>query len=237
MKIKSYFGGKNDFLGLHALSKIKAVINEIEKNHNIKIDLESIPLDDEITLELFRTADTNDIFLFESDGMKSDLAELHPDSFNDLVAIYSLYRRGSMDFIPQLIENKKNKNKDYGVFCDYSEILDETYGIIVYQEQLMQLVKEICGCSLAEADIMRREMGKKKLESLMQQKKLFVEGAGKKGISEEIAKDMFHELMNFSAYAFNKSHSVAYALISWQQAYLKAHYPDEFEKFAEEWER
>lgn len=221
------------FLGLHALTKTKAVINEIKKNHNIKIDLNSIPLDDEKTLELFRTADTNDIFLFESDEMKRNLTELYPDSFNDLVALSSLYRPGPMDYIPQFIENKKIRNKDYGIFSDYSEILDETYGIIVYQEQFMQLITEICGCSLDEADIMRREIAKKRPESVMAMKDIFIEGAGQKGISEEIAEDMFYELLPFSVYSYNKSHSVAYTLIGWQQAYLKSHYPDEFEKVEE----
>ncbi len=219
---------KMDFLGLRTLTIIRDTISLISKNHNVKIDIDKIPLDDEKTYQLFWKGQTTGIFQFESAPMREYLKKLKPTSINDLSAMNALYRPGPMDFIDDFIDRKQGIKKVEYLHPILENILKETYGIIVYQEQVIQIANKVGGMSLAEADILRRAMGKKDLAAMKQQKEKFITGAKANGISAKIAEEIFESIDKFANYGFNKSHSVAYSLVAYQTAYLKAYYTPEF---------
>lgn len=219
---------KMDFLGLRTLTIIRDAIDLIEKTRGIKIDLESIPTDDELTYKLFSKGKTTGVFQFESAPMKEHLKNLKPTSIKDLSAMNALYRPGPMEFIDDFIDRKHGRKPIEYLHPLLEEILSETYGIIVYQEQVIQIANKIAGMSLAEADILRRAMGKKDLAEMKRQKTKFVEGAVKNKIPKKIAEEIFVVIDKFANYGFNKSHAVAYSFVAYQTAYLKANYTAEF---------
>jgi len=219
---------KMDFLGLRTLTVFDRALTLIKQNRGEEIVLETIPLDDEETFELFSHARTVGVFQFESPGMQEYLRKLQPNSINDLVAMNALYRPGPMDMINDFIARKHGKQRIDYLHPLLESILRETYGIIVYQEQVIRITSEIAGFSLARADLMRRAMGKKDKLLMAELKKEFVAGATQKGIQRRLAVEIFDFIEKFASYGFNKSHSVAYSIIAYQTAYLKAHYPAEF---------
>jgi len=219
---------KMDFLGLRTLTIIRDTLSLIKKNHNVEIDIDEIPLDDEESYKLFAKGQTTGIFQFESPPMREHLKKLNPTSLSDLAAMNALYRPGPMEFIDQFIDRKFGRKQVKYLHPILEEILKETYGIIVYQEQVIQIANKIGGMSLAEADILRRAMGKKDLLAMKEQKAKFIDGADARGISKKIAGEIFVSIDKFANYGFNKSHAVAYSYIAYQTAYLKAHYPSEF---------
>ena len=221
---------KMDFLGLKTLSIIKDCVKNIElrTNGEVVIDIDAIPLDDEKTYELFQRGEMTGIFQFESDGMRRYLKELKPTNIEDLIAMNALYRPGPMDYIPSFVNRKHGKEK-----VDYphewlEEILTPTYGIMVYQEQIMQTAQIMADYTLGKADMLRRAMGKKKIKEMEEHRKIFIEGATKKGVDEKQAEDIFEIMAKFASYGFNRSHAAAYSVLAYQTAWLKAHYPAEF---------
>ncbi len=218
---------KMDFLGLRTLTVIESALDLISRNHNVTIDLDAIPEDDIPTFELFGHGQTTGVFQFESTGMQDWLRKLKPTTVSDLVAMNALYRPGPMEMIGDFIVRKQGKKIEYP-HPNLEPILRETYGIIVYQEQVMKIASEVAGFSLAKADLMRRAMGKKDKELMARQKKQFIAGAVDRGYSTKVASDIFDMIEKFASYGFNKSHSVAYSILAYQTAYLKAHYPAEF---------
>ena len=219
---------KMDFLGLRTLTIIKDTLEIIKKNHGVDVDIENVPLDDKKTYELFSKGQTTCVFQFESGPMREYLKKLHPTSLNDLSAMNALYRPGPMEFIDDFIDRKFGRKEVEYLDPVLEPILKETYGIIVYQEQVIQIANRVGGMSLAEADILRRAMGKKDLAAMAEQKVKFIEGAVKNGISKQIATEIFDAIDKFANYGFNKSHAVAYSFVAYQTAYLKAHYTPEF---------
>ncbi|MFZ4740889.1 MAG: DNA polymerase III subunit alpha [Bacteroidales bacterium] len=219
---------KMDFLGLKTLSIIKSAIVNIYKRHNVKIDIDTIPLDDTLTFELYQKGDTIGTFQFESDGMRGYLKDLKPTNIEDLIAMNALYRPGPMQFIQTFINRKLGKEKAEYPHAMLEEILKPTHGIMVYQEQIMQTAQLMGGYSLGRADVLRRAMGKKKLEAMKAEQQEFVAGAVKQGIDEKKANETFEIMEKFAQYGFNRSHSAAYSLVAYQTAYLKAHYPAEY---------
>ncbi len=219
---------KMDFLGLRTLTIIRDTLDFIKKNHNVIIDIDSIPFDDEKTYALFSKGQTTGVFQFESSPMREYLKRLQPNSLSDLAAMNALYRPGPMEFIDDFIERKFGRKKVKYKHPILETILKETYGIIVYQEQVIQIANQVGGMSLAEADILRRAMGKKDLLAMEAQKIKFLDGAVKKEIPQKVAKEIFDAIFKFANYGFNKSHAVAYSYIAYQTAYLKAYYPAEF---------
>lgn len=219
---------KMDFLGLRTLTIIQDALEIIKKNHGVEIDIDAVPLDDEETFQLFSKGQTTGVFQFESAPMREYLKRLKPGSLKDLSAMNALYRPGPMEFIDDFIERKFGRKELTYLHPLLEPILKETYGIIVYQEQVIQIANKVGGMSLAEADNLRRAMGKKDLKAMKEQKVKFVEGSGEKGISSKIATEIFDAIDKFANYGFNKSHAVAYSFVAFQTAYLKAHYPAEF---------
>lgn len=219
---------KMDFLGLRTLTIIRDTLSLIKKNHNVEIDIDEIPLDDEDSYKLFAKGQTTGIFQFESPPMREHLKKLNPTCLSDLAAMNALYRPGPMEFIDQFIDRKFGRKQVKYLHPILEDILKETYGIIVYQEQVIQIANIIGGMSLAEADLLRRAMGKKDLLAMKEQKAKFIDGADAKGISKKIAEEIFAAIDKFANYGFNKSHAVAYSYIAYQTAYLKAHYTSEF---------
>ncbi|OGU75150.1 MAG: DNA polymerase III subunit alpha [Ignavibacteria bacterium RBG_16_34_14] len=219
---------KMDFLGLRTLTIIRDTISLVEKRRNIKIDLEDVPLNDEKTFQLFSKGQTTGVFQFESAPMKEYLKKLKPSSLSDLSAMNALYRPGPMNFIDDFIDRKFGRKQVIYLHPVLESILKETYGVIVYQEQVIQIANKVAGMSLAEADILRRAMGKKDLKTMENQKVIFIAGAVKKNIPKKTAEDIFDAINSFANYGFNKSHSVAYSYIAYQTAYLKAHFTPEF---------
>ena len=220
---------KNDLLGLKELTKLKQLSNEISKNTKEDFYYKTIPLKDETTIEAFAKGSTTDVFQFESQGMKKILKQFKPETFSDLVLMNTMYRPGPMDYIPTIIETKEGcRNRDDFPGCQ--ELLNESYGLPVYQEQIMQIAQTLAGYSLGEADMLRRALVKKKLDVLMAKKKDFVERAVQKGITEEQAVEIFEILIPFAGYAFNKSHALSYTLMAWWEMYMKVHYPKEYKK-------
>ncbi len=219
---------KMDLLGLKNLTIIENCLARIYKVKKDSIDIENIPLDDEKTYELLQKVDTKGIFQIESDGMKRYLKSLKPTEINDIIAMVALYRPGPMSLIPEYIKRKHKKKKVEYLHPKLEEILKPTYGIMVYQEQLMQVAQKIAGFSLSEADVLRKAVGKKIKELLQTQEKKFISGCKKNKIPKETAEKLWEWILPFAEYGFNKSHSVAYAMIAYQTAYLKAHYPIEF---------
>ena len=220
---------KIDILGLRTLTIIKDTI-EILKKEGKEIDIENIPLDDKKTYNLLSKGLTNGIFQLESDGMKDILRKIKPDSFNDIMAVISIYRPGPLGGLTKdsFIKRKHGKEPVSFMHKSLEPLLKETYGIILYQEQVMQISSIVAGFSLGEADILRRAMGKKLPEVMDEKRKAFVEGSLKRGYSEKVANKLFDLIVPFAGYGFNKSHSAGYSLISYRTAYLKAHYPQQF---------
>lgn len=219
---------KMDFLGLRTLTIIKDTLKLIKKNHNVEINIEEIPLDDVKTYQLFSKGQTTGVFQFESPPMREYLKKLKPSSISDLSAMNALYRPGPMEFIDDFIDRKYGRKEIKFLHPVLGDILKETYGIIVYQEQVIQIANKVAGMSLAQADILRRAMGKKDLAAMREQHKIFVDGAVQNGIPAKIAAEIFEAIDKFANYGFNKSHSVAYSFVAYQTAYLKAHYTPEF---------
>lgn len=219
---------KMDFLGLKTLSIIKTALLLIQQNHGIEIEIDAIPLDDAKTFQLYQRGDTNATFQFESAGMQKHLRDLKPDSFEDLIAMNALYRPGPMAYIPQYVARKHGKEEVKYDLEDMKEYLEETYGITVYQEQVMLLSQKLAGFSKGDADVLRKAMGKKQIATLNKMKVQFLEGANSKGHPKDILEKIWTDWEAFAEYAFNKSHSTCYAFVAYQTAYLKAHYPSEY---------
>lgn len=219
---------KMDFLGLENLTLIEETLKKIYAIHKKEIDINNIPLDDKKTFKLFQQGQTIGVFQFESEGMRKWLRKLKPSSFEDLVAMIALYRPGPLQFIETYIKRKFKREKVEYLHPKLENILKETYGIPIYQEQIMKIAQELAGFTLGEADILRKAIGKKIKDLLLEQKEKFIKGCEKNKIPEEIAKKIWNWIEPFGSYSFNKSHSVAYATIAYQTAYLKAHYPVEF---------
>lgn len=230
---------KMDFLGLRTLTVIKSAENLIRK-FNLSFSIDKIDIDDKAVFEMMCAAQTEGVFQFESAGMRSVLSQLKPESLEDLIAVISLYRPGPMDSIPTYIENRHNPDKIKYKAPQLKNILEVTYGCMVYQEQVMQICCELAGYSYGRADIVRRAMSKKKHDVMLKEREAFVngmvdengnvicEGAVRRGIDEKTANEIFDEMISFASYAFNKAHAAAYAYVAYQTAWLKCHYPCEF---------
>lgn len=219
---------KMDFLGLKTLSILKNALALIKENHGVEIDIDTIPLDDPKTFELYQRGETNGTFQFESAGMQKYLRDLKPDKFNDLIAMNALYRPGPIAYIPNFIDRKHGREAISYDLPVMEEDLKDTYGITVYQEQVMLLSQKIAGFSKGDADVLRKAMGKKQKSVLDKMKKQFVEGATQKGHPADKLEKIWTDWEAFAQYAFNKSHSTCYAYVAYQTAYLKAHYPSEY---------
>lgn len=219
---------KMDFLGLKNLTIIQHAVKIIEKTKGAKIIIDKIPLDDQKTYKLLQQALTTGVFQLESGGMKRYLRQLKPSTFEDVIAMVALYRPGPMDWIPDFISRKHGRKKITYIHPKLEPILKNTYGVAVYQEQVMQISQSLAGFSLSEADIMRKAMGKKIPELIQEEKIKFVDGCVSNGIDRRIAEKIFAFIEPFAGYGFNRSHAACYALIGYQTAWLKAHYPTEF---------
>ena len=227
---------KMDFLGLRTLTVLQNALAMIKKNHGIDIDLKNIDYDDKKVYEFISTGRTDAVFQLESGGMQSFMKRLKPENLEDIIAGISLYRPGPMDFIPKYIAGKNNKDKVSYDTPQLISILEPTYGCIVYQEQVMQIVRDLAGYTMGGSDEVRRAMSKKKAHIMEMERKNFVYGNEEKGINgcinngigEDVANKIFDEMIDFASYAFNKSHAACYAVVSYQTAYLKYYYPKEF---------
>lgn len=219
---------KMDFLGLKTLTIIKEAIRIIKERHNVEIDPDEIPLDDEKTYQLYQKGLTNGTFQFESPGMQKHLRNLKPDKFQDLIAMNALYRPGPLEYIPNFIARKHGREEIKYDLPDMEGYLAETYGITVYQEQVMLLSQKLAGFTKGQADALRKGMGKKKKEIIDELKPKFLEGCEQNGHPVEIAEKVWKDWEAFAAYAFNKSHSTCYSVVAFHTAYLKAHYPAEY---------
>jgi DNA polymerase III subunit alpha len=221
---------KIDFLGLKNLTLIDRVLQLIKKSYGLSLDMNKLALDDPKTFELICQGSTSGVFQLESSGLKDVLRKLKPDKFEDIIAVNALYRPGPLGsgMVDDFIERRHGRQKIKYLFPELEPILAETFGVIVYQEQVMKIASAIGGYSLGEADILRRAMGKKKAEVMAEQSAIFVEKAGARGFDQKKAQELFDLLAYFAGYGFNKSHSAAYALIAYQTAYLKANYLPEF---------
>ncbi len=219
---------KFDFLGLKTLTVLKKAVDFIARGRGITIDLAAVPLDDKPSYEMLARAETIGVFQLESTGMRDSLKRLKPDRFEDIIAMVALYRPGPMDNIPTYINRKHGEEPVDCLHPILEPILKETYGVIIYQEQVMQIAQVMAGYSLGEADLLRRAMGKKDKAEMAKQQARFVEGATKNGVSKKDATYIFELVDKFAGYGFNKSHAAAYALVSYHTAYLKANYPEEF---------
>ncbi|TDL77466.1 DNA polymerase III subunit alpha [Rhodococcus qingshengii] len=216
---------KMDFLGLRNLTLLESIVSSIQKKTGRKVDIKTLPLNDEKTFELLARGETTGIFQLESEGMRKVLLRLKPSRFEDIVAVNALYRPGPMENIPLFIERKHGSQAVEYPHKDLEPILENTYGVIVYQEQIMQIASKMAGFSLGEADLLRRAVGKKQKEVLDRERNHFVQGALKKGYERELANDIYDLIVRFANYGFNRSHAVAYSMITYQLAYLKANYP------------
>ena len=220
---------KMDFLGLKTLTIIRDAIALIKQNHGVEIDPDEIPLDDVTTYELYQRGETNGTFQFESAGMQKHLKNLKPTNIEDLIAMNALFRPGPMQFIDTFIARKRGDEAVEYPHELLEGILKNPYGIMVYQEQIMQAAQIMAGYSLGEADILRRAMGKKKMDVMQEQKAKFVAGAKEKhGVEEKKSEDVFNIMIKFAEYGFNRSHSAAYSVVAFQTGYLKANYPEEY---------
>ncbi len=219
---------KMDFLGLKTLSIIKDTLENIKRSKGETVDIDNVPLDDKATYELYSRGETTGLFQFESDGMKKYLQELKPTRFEDLIAMNALYRPGPMQYIPTFIKRKHGLEEIKYEVPMMEEILKETYGITVYQEQVMLLSRLMAGFSRGQSDSLRKAMGKKKLAEMAKLKVEYLKGCEKNGIAKETAEKIWKDWEEFAKYAFNKSHATCYSYVSYQTAYLKAHYPAEF---------
>lgn len=222
---------KMDFLGLRNLTLLERIVKSIYYTTKHTVHLDQLPDDDPLTFNLLQQGMTNGVFQLESQGMKKVLTKLKPTSFEDIVAVNALYRPGPMEYIPTYIARKHQQERVTYPHPDLAAILQNTYGVLVYQEQIMQIAHKIAGFSLGEADILRRAVSKKQEDLMAEQKEAFVQGCVKNGYDETVAEEIFVWIVKFSNYGFNRSHAVAYSKIAYQLAYLKAHYPADF--FAE----
>ena len=221
---------KFDFLGLKTLTMLANIVRRIREGRGIEVDLAGLPLDDRETYKLLTKADAIGVFQMESGGMRKLLAQLRPSTFEEIVAVLALFRPGPLDsgMVDQYIKRKHGKEQVSYPHPKLKPILEPTYGVIVYQEQVMQIAQVLAGYSLGDADNLRRAMGKKDPEKMKIERARFIEGAKGLGVAEKQATEIFDQMETFAMYGFNKSHSAAYALISYHTAYLKAHYPEEF---------
>ncbi len=236
---------KMDFLGLRNLSDIKNCIEYVKENYGVEIDFSNSKYDDPKVYELISSGNTDAIFQLESGGFKRFLKDLRPTCLEDIIAAVSLYRPGPMDSIPRFVENKHNPQKVKFLHPLLKPILEQTYGCIVYQEQVMRIVQDLAGYTLGQADMVRRMMGKKKVEDMIREEAVFIngrpdtvdengkvikgiDGCLKRGVPEDVAKKIWSEMKDFAKYAFNKSHAAAYSVVTYQTAYLKAYYLPEF---------
>ena len=219
---------KMDFLGLRTLTIIKDAVKYIKENHGIEIDIDAIPLDDKKTYELFQRGETNAVFQYESAGMQKSLKDLKPDSFNDLIAMNALYRPGPIAYIPNYINRKHGREPITFDLEGMDEYLGETYGITVYQEQVMRLSQKLANFTKGDADTLRKAMGKKDRGTLDKMKSKFIDNCKSNGHDTTVAEKVWKDWEAFASYAFNKSHSTCYAYVAFQTAYIKAHYPSEF---------
>jgi len=220
---------KFDFLGLRTLTILDEAVKSVKRVHGVDIDLDALPLDDKETYDkVFKNANTTAVFQFESGGMKDTLVQARPDRLEDLIALNALYRPGPMDFIPTFIARKHGRERVVYPHPSLEPVLSTTYGIMVYQEQVMQTAQVAANYSLGGADLLRRAMGKKKAEEMAQQRAIFVKGAAENAIGEDKANEIFDTMEKFAGYGFNKSHAAAYSLVAYQTAWLKCHYPAAF---------
>ncbi|TYP56711.1 DNA polymerase III subunit alpha [Thermosediminibacter litoriperuensis] len=221
---------KMDFLGLRTLTVIRDALRLIEQTRGISVDLDKLPLDDEKVYEMLSRGETTGVFQLESSGMRNLLRELRPERFEDIIAVIGLYRPGPLGSgaADEFIKNKNNQGSIKYLHPRLEPILGETYGIILYQEQVMKIAQDLAGFSLAQADILRKAMGKKQQGVMEAQRTAFIRGCVENGIDGETAAKIFEEISYFAGYGFNKSHAAAYAMIAYQTAYLKAHFPVEF---------
>ncbi|MFR3568630.1 MAG: DNA polymerase III subunit alpha [Paraclostridium sordellii] len=231
---------KMDFLGLRTLTVIRDALDLIERNHNVKINFSTMEYDDPKVYELLASGNTLGVFQLESAGMRSFMKQLKPDNFEDIVAGISLYRPGPMDSIPNYINNKNNPEHVEYLHEKLKPIMEVTYGCLVYQEQVMQVVRDLGGYSYGRSDLVRRAMGKKKMDVMEKERQYFIhgkfddngeleiEGCVRNGVPEDIGNKIFDDMIDFAKYAFNKSHAAAYGVLAYETAYLKAHYPVEF---------
>ncbi|MFA6525014.1 MAG: DNA polymerase III subunit alpha [Patescibacteria group bacterium] len=219
---------KMDFLGLKNLTILENALDIIFKTTGEEIDIDKIPLDDKNAFKLFQKGDTIGVFQLESSGMTRYLKELKPTDLEDIIAMVSLYRPGPMELIPDYIAGKRGKKKISYLHPKLEPILNKTYGIAVYQEQILQIARDLCGFTLGEADILRKAIGKKIRSLLMEQREKFVQGAINNGIQKRIAEKLFDFVEPFAEYGFNRSHAACYAMIAYQTAYLKANWPAQF---------
>lgn len=219
---------KMDFLGLKNLTLIEETVKIVQKTKNVFVDVKNLPLDDKKTFQLFQKGETVCVFQLESEGMRKCLKKLKPTNIEDIIALLALYRPGPMAFIEDFIARKHGKRKPEYLHEKLRPILEPTYGIILYQEQVMKIAQELAGFSLEEADILRKAIGKKIKELLLEQKEKFILGCKKNQISEDVALKIWDWIEPFAHYSFNKSHAVCYAHIAYQTAFLKAHFPLEF---------
>ncbi|MEO1590102.1 MAG: DNA polymerase III subunit alpha [Cyanobacteria bacterium J06632_22] len=221
---------KMDFLGLRNLTMIQKAVDYIEQNHGESIDLDNLPMDDPETYKLLARGELGGVFQLESSGMRQIVRDLKPSGLEDISSVLALYRPGPLDagLIPKFIDRKHGREQ-----IDYpheliAPILNETYGIMVYQEQIMKIAQDMAGYSLGEADLLRRAMGKKKVKEMEKHRSIFIEGSEKNGVPKKISEALFEQMIKFAEYCFNKSHSTAYGFVTFQTAYLKANYPTEY---------
>ncbi|HVM98182.1 MAG TPA: DNA polymerase III subunit alpha, partial [Candidatus Acidoferrales bacterium] len=221
---------KFDFLGLKTLTMIHGIVRRIRDGRSAEVDVNHLPLNDRATYKLIAKGDTVGVFQMESGGMRKLVTSLRPTTFEDIIAVLALFRPGPLDsgMVDEFIKRKNGKEPIKYLHPALEGILRDTYGVIVYQEQVMQIAQVLAGYTLGDADNLRRAMGKKKKEEMEREKGRFIAGALKNKIAEKLATEIFDQMETFAAYGFNKSHSAAYALVSYQTAYLKAHYPEEF---------
>ncbi|MFA5270061.1 MAG: DNA polymerase III subunit alpha [Patescibacteria group bacterium] len=219
---------KIDFLGLKNLTIIKNTLRIIRKTREIDIDISKLPLDDKPTYQLLSKGLTTGVFQLESDGMKRNLQTLKPTVFSDIIAMVALYRPGPIELIPDFIDRKHGKKKIEYLHPKLEPILKETYGIAVYQEQVLRIARDLCGFTMGEADVLRKAIGKKNEALLLEQRRKFVDGGLANGVGQKVAERLFEFVEPFARYGFNKAHASCYAMIAYQTAYLKAHYPNEF---------
>ncbi len=217
---------KMDFLSIKNLTIISNILKDLEKEKGVKLDINKIPLDDKKVYDLFSSADTVGVFQFESAGMKSFLRKLAPKEFKDLIMAIAIYRPGPMGEIDNYIKRHSGKVKIDYIDDSLKDILEDTYGIMIYQEQVMQILSKMGGFTFGEADIIRRAISKKKLQLIEEAKDKFINNSLKNGYSEAKAREVYDLIVKFADYGFNKSHSVAYSFIAYQMAYLKVHYPE-----------
>jgi len=219
-----------DFLGLKTLTTIRNAVASVKKSHNVDIDINNLPLDDQGTYQLLMKGETDGVFQLESSGMKDLLVNFKPDHIEDVIALIAAYRPGPMKMIPDMIARKHGKQQITYEVSQLEPILKETYGIILYQEQFMQIANVIGGYTMVQADSLRKIMSRKQFAAMEKEKPKFIEGAKKQNINEDKAKTIWDQMCTFAEYGFNKAHSTAYAMITYQTAYLKTHYPVAFKE-------